>query len=806
MDWAQQKGVSLPLPRSEYEPPRMHYQHAGSRSRMPPFARGGGAYSRGQKQFYPPPPPPLPAAALPLLPQNKHEVLMEAGRLAAEYLVAKGVLPPGSLQQRGSTVVAGGWGQLPPPPPPPLSVTQEAPAYHIARNSRRQIDDERGIRNARSRRNRGGDYSSSNGSNYNGRGKRKFGADNKYSDWTKDRGRNRRYSDIRSYDDEDDDGAPPGFKRERQSGGGIDEVGSSMSGVAWEGPSSKVEAMGESELEDTGSKASSNSNIQQKASALQEVEDENEANKMQENSVVSNSDVAEQALNGEDNSNNDSSAGVEEAGTKHLPVSSGEKVSDGRLEHSGVLNDKVEDDSTLHEKSEDDTMSEEVSVMESNLPNDARNLLNYCSFARVPTRPRTVLANRNVGPGQREITVSEQLNLVTSEEISNMAMDGEANTNSITSIEEGSKVELVGQDQEHAEQSAICNQVAESVAFHEKETRGETEEKEEQKNIPQHYEVEDNKETNELCPTFASSQNNQSAICNQVAESVASHEKETQGETEEMEEQKNIPQHYEVEDNNETNELSPTFASQNNFNLQVEKGIQIYNLDTPPQDELLIDPPDKGKTVDSELLPNIKAEDAVTVEEEKIGQSSSFKIRDLNLVGSPEVVDMRGDPRLGQSSTAGCPVDLQDNQQVEFETALGNNPNNTDTCAPFLLGNKSVQVIDIEDDIPIEAGACDTSKSKGEMVYSSMESMMNPPPVNTDALHGIQDGYSLAISDYLGADMSCYQSIQAELQDGMDLNGSEGITVMDDPIYSSLSDIGFMEVWDQQPQDYEKFF
>jgi hypothetical protein len=54
-----------------------------------------------------------------------------------------------------------------------------------------------------------------------------------------------------------------------------------------------------------------------------------------------------------------------------------------------------------------------------------------------------------------------------------------------------------------------------------------------------------------------------------------------------------------------------------------------------------------------------------------------------------------------------------------------------------------------------------------------MESMMNPPPVNTDALHGIQDGYSLAISDYLGADMSCYQSIQAELQDGMDLNGSE---------------------------------
>lgn len=55
------------------------------------------------------------------------------------------------------------------------------------------------------------------------------------------------------------------------------------------------------------------------------------------------------------------------------------------------------------------------------------------------------------------------------------------------------------------------------------------------------------------------------------------------------------------------------------------------------------------------------------------------------------------------------------------------------------------------------------------MVYSSMENMTNPP-TNTDALHGIQDGYNLAISDYLGADMPCYQSIQTT---GMDLNGSE---------------------------------
>ncbi|CAM0149990.1 unnamed protein product [Urochloa decumbens] len=725
----------------------MQYQHGGSRSRMPPFARGGGgggAYSRGPKQFYPAPPlpaGPLPAAALPPPPPlNKYEVLMEAGRLAAEYLVAKGVLPPGSLQQRGAAIGAGGWGQLPPPPPVPAG--QEASAYYNARNGRRQVDDECGIRNARSRRNRGGDYASSNSSYYNGRGKRKFGADNRYSDSGRDRGRSRGYSDTRSYDDDEEDGAP-GFKRERRSTGGIDEVGSSVSGVAGEGPSSKAEAMGESELEDTGSKASSNSNVQQKADALQEVEDENETNKMQEDSVVSNSEVVEQAVNCEGNSNNNSCGVVQEEETKYLPVSSDEKVSDGRPEDSGTLSEKVEDDITLHEKAEDDTTSDEVSIMETDLPNDSINLLKHCSFATVPRRPRSVLPNRNAGPAQGEFAVSGQVNLVATEEIPQTAMDGEANSNSITSIQEDSKAEVLRQ--QNAEQITTCNNVAESVTFH---------------------------------------------------------EKGTQGETEEMEEQKNIPQHYGIEDNKEPNELSPSFAShQNSFSLQVEKGIQIYNLDTPPQDEVLIDPPDIGKTIDSELLPNIKEEAVITMEEEKLGQSSSFKIRDLNLVGSPEVADMRADPRLGQSSAAGRSVELQDNQQVDFGTTLANNSSNTDT---FLLGNKAVQVIDIEDDPPIEAGACDSSKEKGDMVYSSMENMTNPP-MNTD-VHGIQDGYSLAISDFLGADMPCYQSIQTDLQAGMDLNGSEGITVMDDPIYSSLGDIGFIEVWDQQPEDYDKFF
>ncbi|RWW26723.1 hypothetical protein BHE74_00004689 [Ensete ventricosum] len=47
---------------------------------------------------------------------------------------------------------------------------------------------------------------------------------------------------------------------------------------------------------------------------------------------------------------------------------------------------------------------------------------------------------------------------------------------------------------------------------------------------------------------------------------------------------------------------------------------------------------------------------------------------------------------------------------------------------------------------------------------------------HSDDLPVIQDSYSLAISDYLGADMSCSPSVQADLnnlQVGMDLHGAE---------------------------------
>ncbi|KAI5003610.1 hypothetical protein ZWY2020_030770 [Hordeum vulgare] len=80
-----------------FDHPQMYYQqHGGGRIRVPLFTHGG----RGQKHFYLPPPIQAGATA-----HHRYEVLMKVSRLAAEYLVAKGVLPPASLQ--GAVVLGG---------------------------------------------------------------------------------------------------------------------------------------------------------------------------------------------------------------------------------------------------------------------------------------------------------------------------------------------------------------------------------------------------------------------------------------------------------------------------------------------------------------------------------------------------------------------------------------------------------------------------------------------------------------------------------------------------------------------------
>lgn len=65
--------------------------------------------------------------------------------------------------------------------------------------------------------------------------------------------------------------------------------------------------------------------------------------------------------------------------------------------------------------------------------------------------------------------------------------------------------------------------------------------------------------------------------------------------------------------------------------------------------------------------------------------------------------------------------------------------------------------------------------SRGDISYSGLENVLNQA-THTDDLPGIQDGYSLEFSEFLGTDISGCPSAQGDLNDmppGMGLHGAE---------------------------------
>jgi hypothetical protein len=64
--------------------------------------------------------------------------------------------------------------------------------------------------------------------------------------------------------------------------------------------------------------------------------------------------------------------------------------------------------------------------------------------------------------------------------------------------------------------------------------------------------------------------------------------------------------------------------------------------------------------------------------------------------------------------------------------------------------------------------------TRNKMVCSSMDSIMDPGDgIHTEVLPGVQDGYSLAFSDFLSSDIPCYPSMQSDLHAGIGVNDSE---------------------------------
>ncbi|KAL5211290.1 hypothetical protein ABZP36_022137 [Zizania latifolia] len=771
----------------------MHYHH---RSRLPPppppppFGRGGGAgYPHGHKQLYAPPPPPPP--------QRRHEVLMEAGRLAAEYLVAKGVLPPSSLQRGSggawvaSTTLPAAAAALPP------QQQQEDPAFY----GRKRYEDEYSNNLTRPRRNSStssgsgssssrDDYSSGS---YNGRGKRKYGDYRRgYSEFGRERERERgrpSSNGRRCEENDDEDGAPPGFWRERRGSAGNDDARNSAAEAAREAMPLMGKELGDLEMKGNRSKAMNSSGDVKDADAPLVVQSENEDGEMEDGTMLSSE--PELVKLGVDTNGDVNNASVDidmKAEVHHWP--------DGK-----VPDEKAEDDDKVLVESALDAIAldDMATNLENNLHGDERNLLKYCDYAKAPTRARSLRAHRNATSVQREPAVPETADLVSSGEASKMVPDEAANESSMTNLKSENIEDQIYR--ENPDSSTSCNETLEPIFLKENEesavignmikekSDAELQSKEEinvSLLVPPHK---DNlMQETDLVPLTASHKD--SLIRDNLSPLTDSHKSSLIEETESP-----LTHSHENSLVEETNLLSLTQDSlldetglsqaicshESNLKLQFKEGCGIDML---PEDVDLIELSDQRKTVGDELCSNVGAEAAIKMEEENLDRSSPFEICNHNLIVGTEVSAIHNNPGLEHCSAEGSSMEPQKRQQQDL------NAGGTDAICQLPLDSKAVQIIDIEDDTPIEVGGFDSSKEKSDIICSSMDNMVDPV-VHSNDLPGIQDGYNLAISDYLGDDIPCYTSMQSDLHTGIVANDSEGIPVMDDPIYGSLTDIGY---------------
>ncbi|KAF7079001.1 hypothetical protein CFC21_083322 [Triticum aestivum] len=741
----------------------MQYHH---RSRLPPpppppFGRGSGAvYPGGHKQLYAPQTPPRPPLLAP--PHRRYEVLMEAGRLAAEYLVSTGVLPPSSLQRGGGDP----WAVPPPPLPQP---PQEPPAFYDWRRD---------------------DYS--NGGSYNGRWKRKYG---EYRMGYPDRGREREKERVRlnsngrRYEEDKDEDGAPGFQRDPRSSGENDESRRCVTDEVKEAAPFMEKAVGQLEMKDTRL----NADVRKNADALQELQAENEG-EMKENKILS----SELEMDPNGDVNNTSIVVVMEADAKLLP--DGKVVGEEAEDNNKVLCDRI-------------ALNDDMEILENGLHVDRRSLLKRCDFAKAPTKPRSCHAHRK--------SVTETVDLVSSREGSKMVADEAANERSLTNIQPDNREDQIYQEST-VSKTAYKEITMEPMLLQENKTLVVTENMKEYRNDAQLHVVQEYKEEqdvssltisqkdnlmqeNDLSPLSASrkgglmQETNLSTLTGTqedimiedanlsplpdahndglIAETNLSPMADAHNDSliEESDQSPSTASH-EVTLMQETDITQSLSLHKNNLNLQFKEGAQICDTEIVPKEVGLFEFSDQKNIVGVDLFCNAGAETIIQMEEEeKLDQSSSFRIPN--------------NPGFGQHSAPGYSVEPHKQLQEDFGANVGDIVGGTNNLCQVSLDNNSVQVFDIEDDMPIEGAGFDSSKAKNAMICSSMDVIMHPS-IHTDDLPVIEDGYNLTLSDYLVADIPCYTSLRPDLQAGICTNDSEGIPVMDDPIYGSLTDIG----------------
>ncbi|XP_027331200.1 uncharacterized protein At4g26450 isoform X2 [Abrus precatorius] len=192
--------------------------------------------------------------------------------------------------------------------------------------------------------------------------------------------------------------------------------------------------------------------------------------------------------------------------------------------------------------------------------------------------------------------------------------------------------------------------------------------------------------------------------------------------------------------------------------------------------------------------------------EEKPSLPSSFRTCDLNLIEASEVHENHVDhpvlifpPAVSETKKA-VPIDID----LTMSHASVSGKFSTHTA-----GGKEIEVIDLENDSIQEEKPMDNIDRKTETMFPGLEGFSNHAQ-NAADMHDVQDGYGLMISELLGPDFPNCSSVPGNINsvhNEMNLHNGTGTLAEDDSIYMSLEELSFLRPWEQPPsQDYQKHF
>ncbi|XP_042494449.1 uncharacterized protein At4g26450 isoform X2 [Macadamia integrifolia] len=239
-------------------------------------------------------------------------------------------------------------------------------------------------------------------------------------------------------------------------------------------------------------------------------------------------------------------------------------------------------------------------------------------------------------------------------------------------------------------------------------------------------------------------------------------------------------------------------------NLSVKQQSSLHGESLSP-DEEVVEAVGQESSVDVALFPKGGAESGIEFREEKQLFPSSFKICDLNLMEASDMNEGHdSDPILGLASTlemkkeasvdVGLSISNTCNRSDDYDRCLSD----TKEAATVDATNDSVKegrsFSTAERNAHDACTPCledDASPFWSGTVYSSLENFPNHTE-STGDLPDVQDGYGLMISELLGTDISNCSSVQTNisgLHTEMSLHNGEGILGDDDPIYLSLGEI-----------------